>query len=42
MHAALRGPELLQTVLGYMNQYYVDSLPPDSLYDLAATGAVRG
>jgi carboxyl-terminal processing protease len=41
-HAAFRGPELLQTVLGYMSQYYVDSLPPDSLYDLAAAGAVRG
>ena len=40
-HAALRGPELLQTVLNYMSRFYVDSLPPDSLYDLAATGAVK-
>ena len=40
-HLATRGPELLQTVLGYMNRYYVDSLSADSLYDLAATGAVR-
>ncbi|MGH7582121.1 MAG: S41 family peptidase [Gemmatimonadales bacterium] len=38
---AIRGPELLQTVLQYVNRYYVDSIPADSLYDLAATGAVR-
>lgn len=41
MPAGLRGPELLQTVLNYVSRFYVDSLPPDSLYDLAATGAVR-
>src|SRR5664279_5826146 len=40
-HAAPHGPELLNTVLGYMNRFYVDSLPPDSLYDLAAAGAVK-
>jgi carboxyl-terminal processing protease len=38
--AVLRGPELLQSVLSYMNRFYVDSLPPDSLYGLAASGAV--
>jgi carboxyl-terminal processing protease len=37
----LHGQPLLQTVLEYMSQYYVDSLPPDSLYDLAASGAVK-
>jgi carboxyl-terminal processing protease len=40
-HTAPHGPELLNTVLGYMNRFYVDSLPPDSLYDLAAAGAVK-
>ncbi len=38
---ALNGPELLQTVVQYMNRYYVDSLPQDSLFNLAAAGAVR-
>ncbi len=38
---ALKGPELLQTVIQYMSRYYVDSLPPDSLFDLAAAGAVK-
>jgi carboxyl-terminal processing protease len=37
----LRGPELLQTVLQYMSRYYVDSIPNDSLYQLAAAGAVK-
>ena len=38
---ALNGSELLQTVLQYMNKYYVDSLPSDSVYGLAASGAVQ-
>lgn len=37
----VRGPELLQTVLQYINRFYVDSVSPDSLYDLAAAGAVK-
>lgn len=39
--AALNGPELLQTVVQYMSRYYVDSLPTDSLFDLASAGAVK-
>lgn len=39
--AALKGPELLQTVVQYMSRYYVDSIAPDSLFDIAAAGAVR-
>jgi carboxyl-terminal processing protease len=38
---ALKGPELLQTVIQYMSRYYVDSIPPDSLFDIAAAGAVK-
>lgn len=38
---ALKGPELLQTVIQYMSRYYVDSLAPDSVFDLAAAGAVK-
>ncbi len=39
--AQLRGPQLLQTVLQYMSRYYVDSIPNDSLYQMAAAGAVK-
>ncbi|HEY4321986.1 MAG TPA: S41 family peptidase [Gemmatimonadales bacterium] len=39
---ALQGSDLMQTVLQYMSKYYVDSLPPDSIYDIAAAGAVKG
>ncbi|HEY3934056.1 MAG TPA: S41 family peptidase [Gemmatimonadales bacterium] len=39
--ADVRGPELLQTVLQYINRFYVDSVGPDSLYDMAAAGAVK-
>ena len=35
------GPELLQTVMNYVSRYYVDSIPTDSVYDLAATGVVH-
>ena len=38
---ALGGSELLETVMQYMNKYYVDSLPADSVYALAAAGAVK-
>ena len=40
-HTALGGSELLETVMQYMNKYYVDSLPTDSIYALAASGAVK-
>lgn len=39
--AAMKGEALLQTVLQYVSQFYVDSVPPDSLFDMAAAGAVR-
>lgn len=39
--AALNGPELLQTVIQYMSRYYVDSIPADSLFDLASAGTVQ-
>jgi carboxyl-terminal processing protease len=35
------GPELLQTVMQYIDRFYVDSVGPDSLYDMAAAGAVK-
>jgi len=38
---ALGGSELLETVMQYMNKYYVDSLPTDSVYALAAAGVVK-
>ena len=37
----LAGQELLETVMQYMNKYYVDSLATDSVYALAAAGAVK-
>jgi carboxyl-terminal processing protease len=39
--AALNGRELLETVLEHMNHDYVDSLPVDSLFNIAAAGAVK-
>jgi len=35
------GPELLQEVLQRINADYVDSIPTDSIYDMAASGAVK-
>lgn len=39
--AAMAGPELLETVLQHMDNDYVDSLPADSVFALAAAGAVK-
>ncbi len=35
------GPELLQEVLQRISADYVDSIPTDSIYDMAAVGAVK-
>lgn len=36
----IEGPELLGRVLQFVSEYYVDSIPPDSVYHMAAAGTL--
>ena len=37
---AMAGPELLGRVLQFVGEYYVDELPQDSIYHMAAAGVL--